>query len=352
MVSPTLTKMSEQTVQVHQGSSPQTKVLALLKKSKVLVPFLKKHGGNLVGVVFIGIVGWLLWDTLAELDWQKTWTHTKNTPWETVAATVGLTMLSYLIYASFDLLELMRSKKTRPKLAAAMMAAWSCYSVNFNFGSILGGVGMRLKLYSDLQISKQRIGRIVMLSTMSNWLGYFFIAGLILIFTPHLLGDFPGLRHVPLRPLGLLFIAILAVVLILLKTKRTIKVRSFDFELPSFSEGLMRMGLGVLNWTVISAIYVGIFSNYKAEPVTVIVAGLVSAVAGVITHIPGGIGVLEATFLAAIGKQIGSSQVIAGLLFFRAVYYVLPLAIAFILLIILKTFPNLKSPSNRKVQES
>jgi len=343
MVLPTLALMAERAEFPAQGQ-PRS----ILKKTGAFIPFLKKRGSNILGVLFVAIVGWLLWDTLAELDWQKTWRNIRSTPWPTVVTTLTLTFLSYLIYVSYDLIELLRSQKKRPKFPAAVMAAWSCYAVNFNFGSLFGGVGMRLKLYTDLQISKQRVGRIVALSTISNWLGYAMISGVILVFSPHLLEEFPGLRHLPLRPLGLFLLSIIAVALILLKTKRHLRIKSFSFELPSFREGLVRIGLGILNWSVISAIYVGIFSNhYQAEQVIVIVSGLVSAVAGVITHIPGGVGVLEATFLAAIGKDIGSSAVIAGLLFFRAIYYLLPLAVACMLLIVLKAFPKLKTPLDK-----
>ncbi len=124
MVLPTLLQVSDRAAM----SAPQ-KAQDIGKKLHAMLPFVQKHGSNILGVLFIAIVGWLLWDTLAALDWQKTWKHTKNTPWKTVALTLGLTILSYIIYASFDLVELLRSSKARPKLPAATMAAWSCYAV-------------------------------------------------------------------------------------------------------------------------------------------------------------------------------------------------------------------------------
>jgi uncharacterized membrane protein YbhN (UPF0104 family) len=51
-------------------------------------------------------------------------------------------------------------------------------------------------------------------------------------------------------------------------------------------------------------------------------------VAGVITHVPAGLGVLEAVFVALLAHQLPQSRLLAALLAYRAIYYLLPLAIA------------------------
>ena len=55
---------------------------------------------------------------------------------------------------------------------------------------------------------------------------------------------------------------------------------------------------------------------------------LVAAVAGVITHVPAGLGVLEAVFVALLSHQLPQGQLLGALLAYRAIYYLLPLAIA------------------------
>jgi uncharacterized membrane protein YbhN (UPF0104 family) len=54
----------------------------------------------------------------------------------------------------------------------------------------------------------------------------------------------------------------------------------------------------------------------------------VSSVAGIISRIPGGIGVLEAVSIAVLAPQIGESKVLAGVLSYRAIYYLAPLLLA------------------------
>jgi glycosyltransferase 2 family protein len=51
-------------------------------------------------------------------------------------------------------------------------------------------------------------------------------------------------------------------------------------------------------------------------------------VAGVITHVPAGLGVLEAVFVALLAHQVAEAQLLAALLAYRGLYYLLPLVVA------------------------
>ena len=55
---------------------------------------------------------------------------------------------------------------------------------------------------------------------------------------------------------------------------------------------------------------------------------LLAAVAGVATHVPAGLGVIEAVFAACLSGELGSARVLAALLSYRAVYYLVPLTLA------------------------
>jgi len=55
---------------------------------------------------------------------------------------------------------------------------------------------------------------------------------------------------------------------------------------------------------------------------------LISAVAGALAHIPGGLGVIEAVFIVLLGAELGRGQILGAMLVYRATYYVCPLIIA------------------------
>jgi glycosyltransferase 2 family protein len=69
---------------------------------------------------------------------------------------------------------------------------------------------------------------------------------------------------------------------------------------------------------------------------TVLGALLLSAVAGVIAHIPAGLGVLEAVFVALLAGRMDETSVLAALIGYRAVYFLLPLLAATLVFLLLE----------------
>ena len=63
---------------------------------------------------------------------------------------------------------------------------------------------------------------------------------------------------------------------------------------------------------------------------------MISAIAGVVTHIPAGLGVLEAIFLAMLQHQMPASALLAALIGYRALYFLLPLLVACALYLLLE----------------
>jgi hypothetical protein len=63
---------------------------------------------------------------------------------------------------------------------------------------------------------------------------------------------------------------------------------------------------------------------------------LVAAVAGVLTHVPAGLGVLEAVFMALLSQRIAAAELLAALLAYRALYYLVPLAVAVPILLLIE----------------
>ena len=55
---------------------------------------------------------------------------------------------------------------------------------------------------------------------------------------------------------------------------------------------------------------------------------LLGMTAGVVSNVPGGLGVFESVVLLLLSPQIPSAQVLSSLLAYRVVYYLLPLGVA------------------------
>jgi uncharacterized membrane protein YbhN (UPF0104 family) len=68
--------------------------------------------------------------------------------------------------------------------------------------------------------------------------------------------------------------------------------------------------------------------NHRIDYPGTLAVLLVAAVAGVIAHVPAGLGVLEGVFLALLSHRVPQGELLAALLAYRALYYLAPLALA------------------------
>lgn len=296
-----------------------------------IVPWMKKHWTDLLGVAAVIAIVILLWNRLSQIDWGETYNSIATTPWEVTALALTLGLLSYGVFCFFDRIGLKKTAAS-PGMFDSFVAAFICYAASLNFGSLVGGVGMRFKLYSDMNVTKHEVVRITTLSTLSNWGGYFLVAGIFFATYPKEFVESGWLRGIPWRQLGIVGVSVTLLSILALNWFRNFRVFKFQLTLPPLREGLVRISLGALNWILVSLLLTTIFCWHLSVPFhLVLLSYFASAIAGVIVHVPGGLGVFEATFLTIIGPVIGDSSVMGGVLLFRIIYYFVPLGIAMVL---------------------
>ncbi|MBW8723483.1 MAG: flippase-like domain-containing protein, partial [Polaromonas sp.] len=80
-------------------------------------------------------------------------------------------------------------------------------------------------------------------------------------------------------------------------------------------------------WLIMSSIIFILF-QHRIEFSAVVSVLLLAAIAGVITHIPAGLGVLEAVFVALLSHLMPTADLLAALVAYRVVYYLVPLGVA------------------------
>jgi uncharacterized membrane protein YbhN (UPF0104 family) len=85
-----------------------------------------------------------------------------------------------------------------------------------------------------------------------------------------------------------------------------------------------------VNWSVIACVLFVLF-EFRIDYASVLGVLLLAAVAGVITHVPAGLGVLEAVFIALLSPPFGVPELVGILLTYRALYYLAPLVVALVL---------------------
>jgi uncharacterized membrane protein YbhN (UPF0104 family) len=103
-------------------------------------------------------------------------------------------------------------------------------------------------------------------------------------------------------------------------------VRDHDIHVPSVGFAALQCLLSAAHWMAMAAILHSLLHTH-AGYFTVLGVLLASGLAGVVVRIPGGLGVIETVFLTMLGGQVPHGLLLAALIVYRALYYLIPLMI-------------------------
>ena len=262
------------------------------------------------------------------IDWNEVLDALRAIPGPALLAAAALAACSHLLYSTFDLLG-RRMTGHRLGTRIVMRVTFISYAFNLNLGALVGGVAFRYRLYSRLGLDNLTITRVLGFSMLTNWLGYVVLAGAVFCFFPMVLPPDWRMDGEGLRILGALLLAAGAAYLLLCAIARqhTWNLRGHELDTPSLRMALLQLAMSALNWSLIGAM-IWLLLQRQLPYHEVLAVALVAAVAGVITHVPGGLGVLEAVFLALLGHRAPQGALLGALLAYRAIYYLLPLILA------------------------
>jgi len=287
------------------------------------------------------------------VDWGDVWNVIRNYNRTPLLISAALVVVSYLLYGCYDLLA---RAYCGHKLAArqVMLVSFVCYAFNLTLSTWVGGIGMRYRLYSRLGLPSSTITRIFSLSITTNWLGYILLGGIIFTFG---IVELPAHWYIDegtLRIVGIVLLLMIAAYLwfCAFAKRRHMTVKGQKLVLPSFKFALAQMVISSANWMAMGAI-IWLLLGQEVNYFFVLGVLLVSSIAGVIVHIPAGIGVLEAVFIALLaGEHVSHGKIIAALLAYRVLYYFLPLILALVCYLVLESrAKNLRAKNEEAMQK-
>ena len=278
--------------------------------------------------MFFALVAVLLVQQARNIDWREVLDSVREIPGPMLLAALALAACSHALYSTYDLLG---RRMTGHDLGTGtvMGVTFISYAFNLNLGSLVGGVAFRYRLYSRLGLRNSTITRVLGFSMLTNWFGYFVVAGGAFCFWPMTLPPDWRIGSEGLRILGAALLAAGAAYLALCAIARehTWRIRNQELDTPPLRIALLQLVISCGNWCLIGAV-IWCLLQQQLPYSAVLSVLLVAAVAGVITHVPGGLGVLEAVFIALLSYRMPQGQLLGALLAYRAIYYLLPLAVA------------------------
>ena len=281
-----------------------------------------------LALVFVSFVGYMQYQYARDIEWSRVDDSVRALPTAVLATAAALAACSHLLYSTFDLLGRRYTGHTL-STPTVMGVTFTSYAFNLTLGSLVGGVGLRYRLYSRLGLRGGTITCVLTLSLLTNWLGYLLLAGAVFALFPLPLPAEWKIGNGALRMAGCVLLALAAAwgALVTLSKQRELTVLGKRFPLPGPRMTLVQLALSCANWMLVAGVIWVLLQGQVAYP-TVLAVYLLAAIAGVVTYIPAGLGVLEAVFVMLLSARVGEPELLAALLAYRAVYYLGPLLVA------------------------
>lgn len=282
-----------------------------------------------IAIAFFAVVAGLIVRQARTVDWPAVLQALRDLPPTALAMGGLLALLSHTTYGSFDWIG-RQCTGHRLSRTTTLAIAMTSYPFTLNLGSLIGGVGVRYRLYDRRGVAPGIIAQVVGTSIVTNWVGYLLLGGgLVWFWQPHAMAVWkvaPWQWQLGGTVLGCLPLAYLA--LCAVRRGRSLTLRGHAFALPRWPVALWQMAVSAINWMLMGAALWTVLQHQVSYPAALATV-LLGAVAGLVLRVPAGLGVLETVGVALLTTaSLGQDQVLAALLTYRALYYFVPLVLA------------------------
>lgn len=283
-----------------------------------------------VVLLFFAGVAALIWSRARQVDWSAVGDAiTRYTTLELGLAFFAAA-LGHVCSGSYDLIGRWYTGHFMPKRRTFAINAIA-YAFSLNLGAMVGGWAFRVRLYTRFGLPVSVVARIIVMAVVTNWGGFTMLAGGLLLIWPPQLPDAWGVPVLAIRAVGVLLLGVVAAYVAACAVGRrrgwTMKVRGQQMRLPTLSMAVVQLSLSSASW-VLMAVSLWMLLPADLSFVRVIESLFASSIAGAALHVPGNVGVLEGSFTTLMAADLDEVRALAGILAFRAVYYLAPFALA------------------------
>src|SRR5438270_7207665 len=222
-------------------------------------------------------------------------------------------------------------KKNVPYRVAAL-SSFTSYVIGHNVGAtVFTGGAIRFRIYSDYGLSAIDVAKICFLSGLTFWLGNLVVLGLGMFWHPWAASAMDLLPPAINRLIALGCLAGIAAYFIWLmtgKNRRELGQHGWKVVLPSARLTLLQVLIGVIDLGFCAlAMYLLMPAQPGIDFISLAVVFILATLLGFASHAPGSLGVFDAAMLVAL-PDFGREQLLATLLVFRILYFLIPFGIS------------------------
>ncbi|WP_432488556.1 bifunctional lysylphosphatidylglycerol flippase/synthetase MprF [Kineococcus sp. SYSU DK018] len=250
-------------------------------------------------------------------------------------AALAATAVSYAAMTGYDALALRYVEHPLPYRRYAL-ASFIATAFGNNLGaSAVVGAALRARVYSSWQVPGFAITRIVGFNAVTLALGAAVLAGGGVLHDPTGAGEVLHLPATAIQVVGALLLATVVAYLAWAGAGRATGWRGWRIDRPSRSLAVAQVVLSTFEWlTMAAALYVLLPAEGRLPFLPFAVAFSIATIAGLVSNVPGGLGVFESALVVLIGSTTSPAGLAVALVAYRLCYFVLPLLLAAVLLVV------------------
>ncbi len=285
---------------------------------------LRKLAGPALAILLFGLAIRLLIHEVQSITWDAFRNGVTSVPPMYLIFAIFLVALNYGLLISYDLLALRYLCRSLP-LRRVALVSFLGFTLGNNFGTFMAGAPIRFRFYTRWGLSASQVVVLISILGLTFWSGLLFLGGTVLVFVPIELPP-PYVLPVGTRTFGAILLS-LAIGYLLICTfwRKPWPIGKLHLRPPE--PGLMAVQASVAAVDLLisaTALYL-VLPGDALVPFTLVLAAYLAAIAvSLISQVPGGLGVLEVILLALLKESVGDA-VLASVIIFRAVYYLIPL---------------------------
>lgn len=285
-----------------------------------------------VGMLTAALV--LLHRTFRTYDWSELGGDLVALGPGVALAAVGATAVSYLAMTGYDALALRYVAHPLPYRRFGL-ASFVATAFGNNLGaSAVVGAALRARVYSGWRVPGSAITRIIGFNLVTLALGAAVLAGGGMVHDPAGAGEALHLPRGAVLVVGALLLASVVGYVLWAVVGRPVAWRGRRVERPGPRLAVGQVVLSTFEWlTMAAALHVLLPADGRPSFLAFAVAFSIATVAGLVSNVPGGLGVFETALVVLLGSTVPPAGLAVALVAYRLVYFVLPLLLAAVLLV-------------------
>ncbi|WP_237607146.1 putative bifunctional lysylphosphatidylglycerol flippase/synthetase [Roseimaritima sediminicola] len=244
-----------------------------------------------------------------------------------------LIAMNYMLLTAYDILALRYLRRPLP-LRRVALVGFLGYSLGNNLGTLIAAAPLRFHFYTRWGLSPTQIVALIAFLGLTFWSGLWFLGGTVLVFHPIPLPEDVRLP-IGTRTLGFVMLTLwIGYALSCAVWHKPIPIGGLRLRTPHIGLMGLQTSVAAVDLTIsATALYLVLPADTIVPFGLVLAAYLVAIALALITQVPGGLGVLELILLKLLSGTVGPT-VLASVLIFRVMYYILPLLIGVVIMVV------------------